>query len=204
MSRLNSIPLYLLCVLLLGATQAFAQQTPPPAAPPLGGPVIPGICLLSREAIFANAAVGKAATARLQQLTQAAQAEINADKAPIDTEVKAFQDEQAKLTLAQRQQREQALAPRLQAIQAKAQQRGREIEATRTKAMEQIAEYAQPVVAQVYKAKGCGLLVDRNSVLGGNMTNDLTLDVVKGLDARVTTINFERVTLPPPAVTQPQ
>lgn len=176
---------------------AAAQQTPPASAQALGGPVIPGVCLLSREAIYANAAVGKAASARLTQLAQEAQTEVDAERKPLDADLQAFQAEAAKLTPAQRTQREQALQPRLQSVQAKTQQRTREIEATRAKALGQIAGYAQPVIADVYTQHKCGLLVDRNSVLGGNMANDLTPDVVKGLDAKVTTITFNRETLPP-------
>lgn len=176
------------------ASPAEAQQAP--ATQPLGGTAIPGLCLLSREALFANAAVGKAASARLAQLTQEAQAEVEAERRPLDAEIQAFQAEAAKLTPAQRSQREQALQPRVQAVQDKGQLRGREIEATRTKALGQLAGYAQPIIASVYTQHKCGLLIDRNSVLGGNMTGDLTLDVVKGLDAKITTITFNRESLP--------
>lgn len=180
------------------AAPALAQQAAPaaPATQPLGGSAIPGLCLLSRQAIFANAVVGKAASTRLAQLTREAQAEVDAERKPLDTDIQAFQAEAARLAPAQRTQREQALQPRLQAVQAKTQQRSREIEATREKAMATIAGYAQPVIAQVYTQHKCGLLVDRNSVLGGNMSNDLTPEVVKGLDAKVTTISFNRETLP--------
>ncbi|WCM25945.1 OmpH family outer membrane protein [Sphingomonas sp. QA11] len=180
----------------VAAIPASAQQGSAPAAAPLGGTAIPGLCMLSREAIFINAAVGKAATARLQQLAGDAQAEVAAERKPLDADLQAFQAEVAKLTPAQRSQREQMLQPRLRAVQAKAQLRGREIEATREKAMATIADYAQPVIAQVYTQRKCGLLVDRNSVLGGNLANDLTADVVRGLDAKVTTISFNRETLP--------
>ena len=88
------------------------------------------------------------------------------------------------------------MAPRVQAVQAKAQLRSREIEATREKVLARIADQAQPVIQQVYKTKGCGLLLDRNSVLGGNLANDLTADVVKGLDAKTTSLSFDRETLP--------
>ncbi|WP_165189833.1 OmpH family outer membrane protein [Caulobacter soli] len=185
-----------LLVALLCASAAAPALAQAPAAQPLGGNPVPGVCLLSREAIFANAKVGAAASARLQQLTQDAQAEVETDRKALDVDLKAYQAEQAKLTPAQRQAKEQALAPRVQAMQAKAQQRSREIEATREKALAQISTAAQPVIAQAYKAKGCGLLVDRNSVLGGNLANDLTADVVKGLDATMTTISFNREVLP--------
>jgi hypothetical protein len=51
------------------------------------------------------------------------------------------------------------------------------------------------LIAQAYGAHGCGLLIDRNSVLGGNKSGDLTGAVVQGLDARITTITFERESL---------
>lgn len=180
---------------LLPAPAAFAQTAPAPAAQGLGGPVIPGVCLLSREAIYANAAVAKAAAARLKQLSDAAEAEIAADRKPLEADLEAFRAGAAKMTPEQRAARDQELATRLQPIQAKAQLRGREIEATRAKAMQRIADMTQPVIAAAYQQRKCGLLVDRNSVLGGNLANDLTADVVRGLDAKVTTISFDRETL---------
>ena len=66
--------------------------------------------------------------------------------------------------------------------------------------LERIAHEAQPVIATSYAAHHCGLLLDRTSVLGGNMGGDLTPDVVRGLDARITTITFE---LEPAPVAQP-
>ena len=191
---------FLAALLSAGAVSTALAQAPaqPASAPGLGGPVVAGVCLLSREAIFANAAAGKAATARLQ-LASEAQTEIDAERRPIDADIKAFQAEQTKLTPDQKAAREKALAARLGPVQAKAQQRGREIEATRAKALERISAEAQPVIAQVYKAKACGLLVDRGSVLGGNLANDLTPAVVQGLDARLPTLTFDRETLPTPA-----
>jgi len=155
----------LLSAILLSSASVASAQTvggPQPAAQPqsqpLGGPVIDGICLLSREAIFANAAVGRAASARLQ--------------------------------------RQEALAQRWQALQQSAAHSSREIDATRTSVMSRIATEAQPVIAEVYQQKNCGLLFDRNSALGGNFANDLTADVVTALDARIQTITFERERLP--------
>jgi len=190
----------LLSAAMLASTSAASAQTvggaqpaPPPAAQPLGGPVIAGVCLLSREAIFANAAVGRAASARLKELTRAAQAEIDDQRTPLETEAHALEGQADN---AQTQQRRQALATRWQALQQQATHSSREIEATRAKALERIATEAQPVIAQVYGQKNCGLLFDRNSALGGNFANDLTADVVRALDTRIQTITFERERLP--------
>lgn len=185
---------------LLAALQT--APAPGPAAPParpLGGPLVAGVCLLSREAVFANAKVALAANQRLQQLAASAQAEVAAQRKPIETEIEKLRATAATLTPQQRHDREQALTARLGPVQALADQRSREIEATRAKALQRIAVELQPEIERAYSDKKCGLLVDRTSVLGGNFGNDLTPAVVVGMDARMTTIGFERETLPGPA-----
>jgi Skp family chaperone for outer membrane proteins len=173
-----------------------AQSNNMPNNMPLNGPVIPGLCVLSREAVFENAKVGAAASARLKQLAEQAQTQIDAERKPIEADVQTYRSQAASLSADQRQTREQALAQRMQQVQADQALRERELEATRAKAMDQIAQYAQPVIVSAYNSKNCGLLINRSMVLGGNMTNDLTAAVVQGLDAKVTTITFNLETLP--------
>ena len=194
--RNGFLHLFALGLGLTPLTALAAQDAAVPADQGLGGPAVPGLCLLSREAVVANAAVGKATLTRLKQITDAAQAEVDAERRPIETDAKTFQAEAPKLSAEQRKTREQALGARLQAVRVKAEQRSREIDATRAKALQRVSAELQPVVAQVYKQHGCGLLVDRNSVLGGNMDNDLTAAVIKALDAKITTISFNRESLP--------
>ncbi len=194
----------LLSALFLATTSTASAQTVdgsrPPAqanaelqSQPLGGPVIEGVCLLSREAIFANAAIGKAASTRLQELTRAAQAEIDAQQAPLEAEARALEGQPDG---AENRQRREQLAQRWQALQSQAAHNSREIEATRAAAMQRIASEAQPVIAQIYGQRNCGLLFDRNAALGGNFANDLTADVVRAIDAKIQTITFERERLP--------
>jgi Skp family chaperone for outer membrane proteins len=128
---------------------------------------------------------------------------VDAERRPIEADLATFRTEAPRLTPEQRQTREQALAARLAPAQAKAQQRSREIDATRARALERISTEAQPVIADVYRQRNCGLLFDRNSALGGNFTNDLTAAVVQALDARISTITFNRESLPPTPPTAP-
>lgn len=197
------VSLALLSAASVASAQMTSGQSATPEAPsahPLGGPAVPGVCLLSREAIFANAAIGRAASARLRELTQAAQAEIDAQRTPIETEVRALEGQPDN---GENVQRRQQLAQRWQALQQQAAHNSREIEATRAKALERIADEAQPVIAKVYSEKNCGLLFDRNAALGGNFANDLTADVVRGLDAKIQTITFERERLPQQSAAAP-
>lgn len=183
----------ILAALTLAAVAGAALPAAAQQAQPLGGPVIPGVCLLSREAVFANAAAGKAASARLQDLAAVAQTEIETERQPLEAELRALESQPDN---AARRQRAETLAGQWQALQQKAAHASQEVEATRAKAMERIANEAQPAIAQVYAAKACGLLLDRNSALGGNFANDLTADVVRALDGRLSTITFDRERLP--------
>lgn len=111
-------------------------------------------------------------------------------------EINAFEAQAAALSDAQRSAQQQALMQRVQALQAQTAHSSREVDATRAAAMTQIADAAQPVIAEVYASKACGLLFDRSSALGGNFGNDLTAGVVAALDARLPTVTVERVRLP--------
>ena len=189
---------FIIPALLLAATTmtsaGASAQTADAAAQPLGGPVVAGLCLLSREAIFANAAVGRAASVRLAELTTAAQTEIDRQRVTLETEISALEGQGDSPARA-------ALAQRWQALQRQATHDSAEIDATRAAVLERIANEAQPVIAQAYTAKNCGLLFDRTSALGGNFANDLTADVVSLLDARIQTITIERERLPQQAPT---
>lgn len=191
-----------LCLTLATCPPAFAASAPvaapsaPGAQPPLGGPVVKGVCLLSQDAVVRDAKAGVAASQRLQQLRDQAQGEINAARAPIDADYKTLQADAPKGAPADIEKRRVAIQARYQVVQGITDQRNREIEATRAKVVDRLAAAMEPVVAQVYKAHGCGLLFNRNAVIGGNLSEDLTGDVIKGLDARVAAIPFDREVLP--------
>jgi len=163
----------------------------PAAAPLLSGPAIAGVCLLSQEAVLSASKVGQAATARLRELAQAAQAPLDTERAAIQADASSLEADKTKLSAAQLSARQQTLSQRAQAYQARVQDLSRRIEATRLKAVQRISDTAQPAIVQAYQAKGCGLLLSRGIVLGGNMSGDLTAAVVQGLDSRMATITFD-------------
>ncbi|MDQ6648374.1 MAG: OmpH family outer membrane protein [Pseudomonadota bacterium] len=161
----------------------------------VGNPV-PGVCLLSREAVFAQAKVGEAARQRLGQLAEQSNTQLDNQRKPIDADVKTFQEKAPSLSEAQRKSQGAALHDRMTAFQAQAGELNQRLQSTRGKAMERIGLQAQPIVAELYKSHHCGLLLNRDAVLSGNMTNDLTDAVVQGLDRKITTISFNLEPLP--------
>ncbi len=166
------------------------------AADELGGNAVPGLCMLSREAVFAQSKVGQAATQRLNQLASQARNQLASERAPLNTDIQNFQANAPKLSEEQRKQQGGALQQRMQAFQGKAGELTERVRLTQAKAMQRIGEQAQPLIAASYKSHRCGLLLNRDAVFGGNTSNDLTADVVKGLDAKITTISFDLEPLP--------
>jgi Skp family chaperone for outer membrane proteins len=163
-----------------------------PAAPGVSkGPLVPGVCLLSQEALIARSKVGQAATARLRELAGQVQANLNAEKARLEARGKALNDKRATLTPLQMQAQSQALNQRAQALQAEAGERTQQIDVTKTKVFNRVLQQAQPFVAQAYAAHSCGLLFAREAVLTGNLGNDLTDEVLATLDAKGTPITFD-------------
>ncbi|MEW9573302.1 OmpH family outer membrane protein [Rhodanobacter sp. Si-c] len=179
------------------APVAPAQASAAPVAShPLGGKPVPGICMLSSEAVFTESKVGQASSERLKQLATQQQSLLEDQRKPLDAEIQAFQQKSSTLTEAQREQQGKALQQRMQAFQAQVKQLDQRIQLTRGKVMQQIGKQAQPLVESSYNSHDCGLLLNRDVVLGGNTANDLTGDVVRGLDAKITTLNFNLEPLP--------
>lgn len=162
----------------------------------LGGKVVPGVCMLSREAVVAQSKVGKAARARLQQLAGQARDQLQKDREPLQKDIQAFQSKASSLSKAEREKQQNALEQRMKAFRSRAQELSERVQLTRSQVFHRISKDVDPVIASVYTRKGCGLLLDRDSVLGGNLSNDLTADVVAGLDKKISTIHFNLAPLP--------
>ncbi len=176
------------------ATPAYAADEPPTPqtiASAAGAPTVPGLCVLSRNAVYANAKVGQAATARYRELTAQLRGQLAPQQQAIQDDARKLNDEKASLPAAEYQKRSEALAGRFRALQAANGQDTRDLEATREKALKQVATYANPVIADAYKEHHCGALFSRDTMLVGNPGMDLTPIVVAGLDAKVTTISFD-------------
>ena len=180
-----------------------AAQTAAPAAAPARpitltnpGPVIAGVCIVNNNRVFMLSKVGRAYQQRMQQLTQAVRAELTPEETAIQTEGRTLEQQRATLQQAQFQQRATALQTRFNNFQTRANQRARELEATESKQIQRISNELQPVLNSVYGQRGCGVLFDGSAVVAANPAMDITPAVVAALDARISTITFERETLP--------
>jgi Skp family chaperone for outer membrane proteins len=166
------------------------------AADEIEGKPVAGVCFLSREAVFAQSKVGQAASTQLNKLGEQARSQLTSQRAPLDADLKSFQDKAPSLSEQQRASQGAALKKRVEAFQAQVGEVSQRVQLTREKVTENIGNQAQPIVASQYKIHQCGVLMNRDAVLGGNMANDLTGSVVQGLDGKITTISFNLEPLP--------
>lgn len=191
----------------LFAVPALAQ-TPAPAAParpaatPLTGPVIAGVCTYNNAGAITTSTVGRFVSTRLQALETEVENELRTDRTAIETENRALETGRATIAPQLFQQRVTALSTRAEAFQRKAAVRQREMQATQQKALQRIGQDLDPIIRQVYAARGCGLLLDSQAVVAANPALDVTQQVVTALNGRLTTFTINRERLPdtpPPA-----
>ena len=180
----------------LTASAALAQ-TQGPANP---GPAIPGVCVYFNQRVLAQSTVGQAVQTRMEQLAQEVQGEIAPYATQLQTEYQALQAGASTIPADQMNQRRQALQQRAQEAQQLEQTRDGELRYTLAEQRRKISEAIEPILVAVYQEKGCGILIDRESVFIMNPAMDVTATVIQRVNAALPTLSFNR--LPVPARTQ--
>ena len=181
----------------LAASAASAQQAP--ANP---GPVIPGVCSFSGEGIMAGSLAGRAVQARMVQLYQEVQGELQPYVTSLESEAQQLQQSAATLSEADRNTRIQALQTRDRELQQLQQTRANELRYTQAVQAEAINTAAQPIVIAVYQERGCGVLLNDGAVGYINPAMDITATVVQRLDTQLPTLSFNRMPVPAQAQAQ--
>ena len=184
-----TIGVFALATLAAGA--ASAQQAP--ANP---GPVLPGVCSFSAEGIMSGSAAGRAVQARMVQLYQEVQGELQPYVTSLETEAQQLQQSAASLSEADRNNRLQALQTRDRELQQLQQTRANELRYTQAVQADAINSAAQPIVIAVYQERGCGVLLNQSALGYINPAMDITSTIVQRLDAQLPTLSFNRMPVP--------
>ncbi|HEX6859020.1 MAG TPA: OmpH family outer membrane protein [Caulobacteraceae bacterium] len=174
---------------MIFATTAVAQT---PAASLTHGPALPGVCVLDAQQAIATSTVGKYVDSRMTQLIQQVSTELKPENDTINTEAKTLESTRATMDKAQWEKRATDLSTRGAAFERKANQRQAELERTRSKAIQRVAQEMDPVIVQVYQQRKCSLLLDGRSVMASNPAMDITSSVIAGLNAKIQQFAFER------------
>ena len=176
----------------LAASSALAQ-TQGPANP---GPAIPGVCVYFNQRVLAQSTVGQAVQTRMEQLAQEVQGELQPYATAIQTEAQALQQGAATIPADQMNQRRQQLQTRIQEAQQLEGTRDNELRYTLAQQRQKISEAIEPLLVAVYQEKGCGIMIDRESVFILNPAMDVTDTVIQRLNAQLPTLSFNRMPVP--------
>ena len=176
----------------LTASAALAQSQGP-ANP---GPAIPGVCVYFNQRVLAQSTVGQAVQTRMEQLAQEVQGELQPYATAIQTEVQALQQGAATIPADEMNQRRQALQQRIQEAQQLEATRDNELRYTLGQQRQKISEAIEPILVAVYQEKGCGIMLDRESVFIMNPAMEVTDTVIQRLNAQLPTLSFNRMTVP--------
>ncbi len=183
-----------------GARSTSAATSTAPAAaaqPPLNhGPPIAGMCIYSNAQALGTSTVGKAYANRMQQLRSQAAAELSGQQNQLQTEEKALVAKRATLNQEQFAQQAQPLSAREQQLNQTADLRSRELQATAVHQQQRLGAAIEPLVRTAYESHHCSVLINGDGVMAANPAMDLTPEVVTALNARMTTITFDRETAP--------
>lgn len=178
----------------LAALPALAQTAAPAATAPavVHGPPIAGLCIFSGEGAVGQSQVGKFVVERMRQLDAPSEAELNSQAQAFEQSVQTFNSQRSTLSAEAAEQQATALTQRRAELQQLYQVRARESQATSQKALERINSEMTPLVSQVYQNHHCSVLFDASSVMAASPQSDLTPEVVRLLDAKLTQFPFER------------
>lgn len=176
----------------LTASAAMAQSQGP-ANP---GPAIPGVCVYFNQQALAQSTVGQSVQTRMEQLAQEVQGEIAPYAQQLQTEYQALQTGASTIPADQLNQRRQALQQRAQEAQQLEQTRDTELRYTLSEQRKKISEAIEPILVAVYQEKGCGILVDRESVFIMNPAMDVTPLVIQRLNTALPSLSFNRMPVP--------
>ena len=191
---MKALTLGALAIVALAATATGASaQTQGPANP---GPVIPGVCVYHNDRLLAQSTVGQAVQTRMQALAQEVQAELQPYATSIQTEAQALQTSGASLPAADLQSRRQALQQRAQEAQQLEQTRDQELRYTLATQRRAISQAVDPLLVAIYQEKGCGIMLDRDSVFIVNPAMDVTDLAIQRLNAALPTLSFNRLPVP--------
>ena len=90
----------------------------------------------------------------------------------------------------------QAVQTRIQEAQQLEGTRDNELRYTLAQQRQKISEAIEPLLVAVYQEKGCGIMIDRESVFIMNPAMDVTDTVIQRLNAQLPTLSFNRMPVP--------
>lgn len=189
-------------------SQGTAQDTTTPATPapattvamdPAGPTPAPLVLLIDRSKVLAMSAAGQDIATQVQAFKVGIQEDFGPEKQKLENEAKALRDQAAVLDAKVREQRQQALVKKGEALQKRFQERQGEIQAGVTAAQKTVIGSVDPILREIMQERGANILLDRQAVVWSGIDIDVTNAVIQRLDERLPKVKVEPVKIEAPA-----
>ena len=172
--------------LLSGLAVASLVSVASMTAATAGTPAI--VVIVNSEQLFAQSKVGISVRAQIQEQATKLKAESDKAETSLRAEAKKLGEQRGLL-------KEEDFAKKVQAFQVKEESTQRSLQA-KSQALQlganvarsQVEAAVRPIFADILKSHGANILLDQSVVLAGGVDLDVTAEVVKALDAKITTV----------------
>jgi outer membrane protein len=170
------------------------------AAPALAEPTT--VMVMDTDRVLNTSAVGQHIRERLTAIGEEITAELSAEETAVRGEVEQFNSETADRTEEQIASDSALSARRVELqnsvvqLQVSEQVKQRELAATRNAALEPVHAALSEVLEQIVDEMDIDVLVERSLLIYVGESADITDEVIERLNARMTTVEVERVRLP--------
>lgn len=152
------------------------------------------ILIVNSDQLFAQSKVGQNVREQIQTLSKKLQSDSVKAEDSLKAEAKKLGEQRALLKEEDFAKKVQAFQKKEQDTQQSLQARGQALQLGANVARNKVEEAIRPIFADVLKAHNANLLLDQSTVLAGGVDLDVTAEIVKALDAKLTTVKVTPTT----------
>ena len=150
------------------------------------------VLVMNQAKVIADSKAGQSIQAQLKTIGEAAQTQLQSEGQKLQTEGAQLQQTAESLSKEDLQKRAQALAVKQQGVQRLVQIRQAEVAQAEAAALTELSEALEPVVREIMKKKKAKMVLRRTDVAVMDDAVDITDDVIKALDKKVTNIKVTK------------
>ena len=182
-------PAIALSLLSIVPTASLAQTVP--AAPAASQPL--SVAVMDVQYILSNAKASKSVHAAVEKQAAAYQAELAQQENAIRAADQQLQQQRAALSPKDYDAKRADLGQKVEALRQKAASRNKQLQQMDAGAMTQVEQVLLQVTADIAKARGLTMVLNKAMVVLNAQNYDITKEALQMLDTRLTTVK-----LPPP------
>ena len=176
--------------LVSAAPSATLAQTTPaiPAAPPANPALV--VAVMDVQYILANAKASKSVHAAVEKQAAAFQAELAQQENAIRAADQQLQQQRAALSPKDFDAKRAELGQKVEALRQKAASRNKQLQQMDNGAMTQVEQVLLQVTADIAKAKGLTMVLNKAMVVLNVQSYDITKEALAMLDSRLASVKL--------------